>query len=169
MATNNKYRIWCVTEAAYIYEWATAEPTDCPNDAGHTIDATQTTITETEPIEIYTTFNFYDALAPYVWFDDETWKACTAFIYQGSDTLPISKIDCMVSREGDAGVAHWRLWDVTNSTELGTDSWTSVGQQKSSGTLSNVPTGEAMLELQVKLDESSDKSRIWSCTILRSP
>jgi hypothetical protein len=33
-----KYRIWCETEQAYVYEWADTVPTECPNDAGHTID-----------------------------------------------------------------------------------------------------------------------------------
>lgn len=38
------YRIWCVTEQAYVYVWSTTEPTTCPNNNGHTIDSSQTTI-----------------------------------------------------------------------------------------------------------------------------
>jgi hypothetical protein len=33
-----RYRIWCETESAYVYHWADSVPTECPNDAGHTID-----------------------------------------------------------------------------------------------------------------------------------
>ena len=40
----NKYRIWCVTENAYVYGWSETEPTTCPNNTSHTIDETKTTI-----------------------------------------------------------------------------------------------------------------------------
>ena len=43
----NRYRIWCSTENAYVYEWAETEPTDCPNNNGHTIDTNLTTIIDT--------------------------------------------------------------------------------------------------------------------------
>jgi len=43
-ATVYKYRIWCVTEGDYVYAWGEDEPTVCPNNCDHTIDATKTTI-----------------------------------------------------------------------------------------------------------------------------
>jgi len=42
-----KYRIWCVTENAYVYSWGTVEPTTCPNNPAHTIDTNSITIVET--------------------------------------------------------------------------------------------------------------------------
>jgi len=48
MATEvNKYRIWCETESAHVYVWAEAEPTVCPNNNGHTIDASKTAVVDT--------------------------------------------------------------------------------------------------------------------------
>jgi hypothetical protein len=36
------YRIWCETEAAFVTQWANAEPTVCPNNPADTIDAAKT-------------------------------------------------------------------------------------------------------------------------------
>ena len=46
MPVVNRYRIWCQTEAAYVYVWAESEPTLCPTDSGHTIDADSIAIVE---------------------------------------------------------------------------------------------------------------------------
>lgn len=43
-----KYRLYCNTETAYVYDWAETEPTTCPNNTAHTIDSTKTTIVETQ-------------------------------------------------------------------------------------------------------------------------
>lgn len=45
--TLHRYRIWCVTENAYVYEWAETEPTDCPNNNSHTITSSLTSIVDT--------------------------------------------------------------------------------------------------------------------------
>ena len=42
----NKYRIWCVTESAYVYAWAEELVTKCPNDTAHTIDGDLTAIVD---------------------------------------------------------------------------------------------------------------------------
>ena len=45
-ATVYKYRIWCVTDAKYEYTWGEDEPTTCPANTAHTIDADKTTVVE---------------------------------------------------------------------------------------------------------------------------
>ncbi|GAF77514.1 unnamed protein product [marine sediment metagenome] len=47
MTTLNKYRIWCSTESIYVESWAEAEPSVCPNNSEHTIDADKTVIVQT--------------------------------------------------------------------------------------------------------------------------
>ena len=42
----NKYRVWCDTEQDYAYVWADSLPTECPNDAGHTIDSDKSAVIE---------------------------------------------------------------------------------------------------------------------------
>ncbi len=34
-----KYRIYCNTEATFVEEWSETIPTECPNNAGHSIDS----------------------------------------------------------------------------------------------------------------------------------
>jgi len=43
MHTSN-WRLWCVTEQAWVYTQSESEPTECPNDSGHTIDPNLTVI-----------------------------------------------------------------------------------------------------------------------------
>jgi hypothetical protein len=47
MTTVYKYRIPCTTEDTFVYTWAESEPTVCPNDSGHTINAGEISIVET--------------------------------------------------------------------------------------------------------------------------
>ena len=42
-----RYRIWCETEGAYVYTWADSLPSECPNDAGHTVDTDKMAIVRT--------------------------------------------------------------------------------------------------------------------------
>lgn len=46
----NKYRIRCLTEAAYVYAWGDSLITKCPNDQTHTIDPAMTTIVESQSV-----------------------------------------------------------------------------------------------------------------------
>lgn len=46
MSTVFKYRIFCNTEGTNVYQWATDEPTKCPNNTNHSIKASSTTIIE---------------------------------------------------------------------------------------------------------------------------
>lgn len=43
----HKYCIWCDTESANVYTWATSTPTVCPNNNTHSINTNLTTIVET--------------------------------------------------------------------------------------------------------------------------
>lgn len=47
MTTLYQYRVWCDTENAYFTTWSDVEPTTCPNNDGHTIDTTKTTVVQT--------------------------------------------------------------------------------------------------------------------------
>lgn len=46
MAVVRKYRLWCETEATYVYAWAEAEPTQCPNNSAHSIGAGSAAVVE---------------------------------------------------------------------------------------------------------------------------
>jgi hypothetical protein len=48
MAEQYVYRVWCVTEAAYVEtDWGTSAPTECPNNPAHEIDTNSIAIIKT--------------------------------------------------------------------------------------------------------------------------
>jgi hypothetical protein len=49
VSTLKRYRIWCVTEEAYVYVWSSGEdaPDACPNDSAHAVDTAQAVVVET--------------------------------------------------------------------------------------------------------------------------
>ncbi len=46
MPSINKYRIYCITESNYFYTWSQTLPTVCPNNNGHSINSSATTIVD---------------------------------------------------------------------------------------------------------------------------
>ena len=50
----NQYRVYCTVEADYFYVWDTVEPTTCPNNNTHAINASLTTIISTVSTSIVT-------------------------------------------------------------------------------------------------------------------
>lgn len=56
MATLHKYRVYCSTESDYFETWDEVEPSYCPNNNGHTIDADKTSITQTVTSNVKRTY-----------------------------------------------------------------------------------------------------------------
>lgn len=52
MTTVYKYRIYCSTDSKYEFAWAETEPATCPTNTAHTIDASKTTIVETNKADL---------------------------------------------------------------------------------------------------------------------
>jgi hypothetical protein len=48
MSDLSNYRIYCNDETTYVYVWSRTKPTECPNNAGHELDATSFAIVETK-------------------------------------------------------------------------------------------------------------------------
>lgn len=46
----HRWRVLCTTESAYVHAWSEDKPTECPNDAGHTIVADATAIVESREL-----------------------------------------------------------------------------------------------------------------------
>lgn len=45
------WRVWCVTESANVFAWSQSAPTECPNNAAHTITADKTAAVSRRAIE----------------------------------------------------------------------------------------------------------------------
>jgi hypothetical protein len=178
MAEQYIYRVWCVTEGAYVETtWETSEPTECPNDPGHTIDTNSIAIIKTSEAHLRldgtnspdTDIDFgankitnLDAdNNPYMVISSSTFKTFAAFVYEGSNVHPVTEIMAIGSRTGTSGTVYLRLYDVTNSLEIAQVTWTTVDQQIiTSSSLSNLPTGQAIFEIQAREDGSN--GRLWS-------
>ena len=57
MSTKRKFwKVWCVTDSKWVKVWKThnaSAPTECPDNAGHTITSSLTAVeTEEEPIMV---------------------------------------------------------------------------------------------------------------------
>jgi hypothetical protein len=203
MAEQYIYRVWCVTEAAYVEtDWSTSAPTECPNDPGHTIDTDSITIIKTSEAHLrldgtnspdadidfnakkitnladptaaqegvtksytddraYLTYVIREDRNPYMPISSATWETVCAFIYDGSDAYPISEFKVLVSRYAESGLAEMRLYDVTNNNEIGYVSWTTMTRQiLTDSSLTNIPTGQAVFELQGR--EAGSSIYFWS-------
>ena len=42
-----RYRVWCENDNTYKYVWSTSEPSNCPENAGHSITSSKTSIIQT--------------------------------------------------------------------------------------------------------------------------
>ena len=169
MSDKYLFRIWCETEQAYVYTstWATEEPTECPNDAEHTINTDSIAIVQTgkEEGDPYCYINFVESdRKPYRKITKDSWETIAKFMYVGWDMHPISSFSAVVGRSGTTGTARIRLRDMVNNNILAEMSWTTGDAQTvMDQELENVPTESTILQIQVKLDSNSDsKSYVYS-------
>ena len=87
MAEQYRHRVWCVTEGAHVEEstFSTTAPTQCPNDAGHTIDSAKTAVVEVQSTPHHLEFTFAGKTDPLVETSSSTYKEMRTIIWGGSD------------------------------------------------------------------------------------
>lgn len=78
MADLHRYNIWCETcspTGSYIEEWAETEPTNCPNNDGHSITSSKTyinsTVTDPAPLEWSVTNSMPPTASTMSWYDTD--------------------------------------------------------------------------------------------------
>jgi hypothetical protein len=169
--SDKRYRIWCETEATEVYVWDNSEPTECPNDAGHTIDSDSITIIEKrkQTTHAYAHLEFNTGALPYVEVSSDSYTTIGAFEYSGKDVFEANKMTAIVSRAGTVGTAKVRLRDVTNGNTIEGKTWTTEDQQViTDASFQNVPSGTAILEVQVKVQAAGDSAaRVWNFSLER--
>jgi len=169
---DKKYRIYCVTEATQVFVWADSEPTECPNDAGHTIDSDSIAIVERkrQKVHTYAHLEFNTGNLPYVEIEGDSWVTIGAFEYSGCDDFHANKITAIVSRTGTTNESRIRLRDVTNGNTIEGKTFSEEEQQViSDDSFQNLPTAPAIFEVQVKgLDPTSSAARVWNFSLDRT-
>jgi len=141
------WRVRCETESADVTTVQATKPTVCPNDGGHTITAALTAI-----ISIVKNKTFHINFKAQT-TTSTTWKELKTFIFDGSDDFgTITKIGVLSIKKSDVDGYVVRIYDSTNSLAIATSGTLTNNTQAINdlGTISNVPTGEAIFELQLK-------------------
>lgn len=107
---------------------------------------------------------FRDDGKAYYEFGDSSWEALGALAYPGSLVMGVSEIKLVVARSDSDGDVRVRLRDVTNNNTLVMVTWSTASQHiETASSFSDVPTGEAILEVQAK--KNGDNGRIYSFLI----
>lgn len=112
------------------------------------------------------TFAVRDSSKDYIETNLTSWSIMITFCYPGTSGFSPTKFSIVGSRDNNIGTAFCRLYDLTNNQEIGLISW--AAKEKaiySDSDLVNLPSGEAMLEVQIKKSTGS-KVRFHSCTII---
>jgi len=169
---DKRYRLYCETEASEVYVWGDTTPTECPNDAGHTIDSNSIAIVEKrrQTTHTYAHLEFNTGALPYVEVNNgTTWTTIGAFEYSGHDVFEANKMTAIVSRAGATGESRVRLRDVTNGKTIEGKTWAEEEQQVvSDNSFQNVPDDPAILEVQVKqMTEGDSAARVWNFSLER--
>jgi len=167
------FRIWCNTESAYVEsDWATDAPTECPNDAGHSIDTNSIAIISTQDVypHTYISMSFNNKTIPYIEVDSDSWTTIAAFEYCGCDAVVPDVMTAVVSRAGTTGTSKIRLRDITNNNTIENKTWTGEEQQIiMANTFSDLPTDAAIFEIQVKqLAVGDSAGRVWDFHLRRT-
>ena len=162
MTTYKLYQVYCIEEAEFRKVTSFTEPIECPlihND--RTIDSNQTTIIDEIPIignrmeylvpklEQVSTKKYFD-LKTNFFFD-------TSFMEIITDFKIISYFE---NKSGD-GSYDFRVYDKTHNLEIGSVNLSNTELETNNiGTVSNLPTENALLEFHIKVANPSDKAYI---------
>ena len=87
-----------------------------------------------------------------------SWDVAATFLFEGTDALGVPSSIKVIARQ-DSTSSDLRVYDVTNSLEIATINFTStVDAIIILGAIGNVPTGNAIFELQYK---ETGTGKIW--------
>jgi hypothetical protein len=186
-----KYRFFCITEDILKYVWGTSEPTECPDDPGHSINTDSITIIEKENLadlppqelgvaspgvsEDYSRSDHSHAIAkgksdidhPFNVETSKTksgiWAIKHTFMFDGTDRKGIPtefKVVASVQQPDYPGDV--RVYDITNSNQIAI--LESINNKDRSifnmGTISNLPTDEAIFSIQLRCLTGNDKYNV---------
>ena len=166
MSTLYKYRVWCVTEGAYVEEpsYKTTASTECPNDSGHTIGdvAIVGTISSDEFLakSIHKVSfigdgdeDYIEAKATY------SWRVMSTFEFPGTDVITPTELILILSRTNGSGTSYFRIFDPDNGNVIVDYTYTDMVKKRHViSSFSNLPTGPTIFEIWAK--RSSGKTRI---------
>lgn len=190
-----QYRVWCETESGHVSTsgYQASAPTECPNDAGHTIDANKTSIVDsnlslenhvdddTNPhgVTVIQTGGsstggvgavlLKDESSPFVKNSSSSYEIICSFSFAGTlqgGTPSVCKVVVMATDDSFQG--NLRLYDNTNSNVVAESIGITFASEYHSYVKEltidseELPSGEAVFELQGKKSSGSGEMRLQS-------
>jgi len=148
-----KYRIWCVTENAWVGSgWVEAVPTTCPNNVAHVINADATTIKAQLGVREDHISCGNDTTCE-VKTTNAAWTCVRRYFYRGSDdTVGLLDAVGFLARCLNGTGYSVRLRDVTNNATIAKkeDQTNTALTMMWDMSAANIPASGAMFELQIK-------------------
>jgi len=189
MAKQRMYRVYCNTEADHVNTgFLSSAPTQCPNDAGHTIDTSKTAIIDSD---LTLDGHSVDTGNPHgvtsvqsggascrteslqkdesaTWLKNQTndWTEMATIRYAGSAKEGTYSKVIVVGEVPDTSYrADIRLQDITNTQTIASATALAWGAQdipesKELSAPTNFPAGAAIFELQAKRNSGSGEVRL---------
>lgn len=108
-------------------------------------------------------FVFFSNTTDYKEVTSTSYEVIGNFIFKGTDFLNLEILKIIASKSAAGGTSSLRIYDLTNALEIAEISFTATAKQiYSTSTLNNLPTGEALFEIQALKDSGggSGKTRI---------
>lgn len=171
----SKYRVWCLIDEKYVLsDWLDTAPTVCPENPAHGIDSAKTTATPSESLKKSSlSFSFSSDSINHLNISSDTYEAEALILFEGSNIFgPISSIKILHTRKSGAGITmDIKIYDTTNDLTLVEKSLSApatdqVFELADLGTILNVPTGLASLEVLCKVGASGAGKVAWLAALM---
>jgi len=160
-----EWRVKCVTEGQNVYVAAEDEPTECPNDAGHEIDASATAILGSLKTQPYAAPNFSDGTNPYIEIS-ETSFVSLGCEYFHPDMRDLEKMIAVVDKTGTADNAVVRVVNEATGETIFRAIWNMEGKMRViDDEINSQPDEETCLNVQVKVKDAADSVKVYSVLI----
>ena len=156
MQKEYKYKYYCVTEAAWVSEWATSEPTECANNAGHTIKSDSHKIAGERPVYICShALNTYNpdskVVNAFLPMQEVNYTTVLSFTYM-SDETPTKMVTIT---EQTTNTFYVRLYNLTQRNIVAEFNTTNASYTETETSVSNAPDKGDTLELRLKITHHS--------------
>lgn len=150
---DSKYRVYCNTEGTWVNtDWLSAEPTECPNGAGHVIDPDSIVVTGSVSSQDILLSIGGNSGEYYYECDSSYWEVIRKFQFRGTAILgEVKSCSIIANVDSSSYPGEYRLYDITNDLFIAT--W-SVDVESFSTNVDNTPVDlpeePAMFEIHGK-------------------
>ena len=152
---STKWRIYCTTEIGWVEIWSDTPPTECPNNAGHTVNSNsvQELDVSEELLRIHN--NKSD--------NNSNFTRLLKFHYNPITNGVIRHCRAIIYKSGNMTDFTVEIFDATNQNEMLNTNVSNEVEETivDLGLLSNVPTSSAIIEVSMKRNGGNNNSKFY--------